>query len=350
MKVNRFKVGAVLTACMAALVAASCGSDDNGGGGSGDEAFAKLKPGEASVYCVGPCKEALRLTQKARDASCKVGVSWSDTSFPYGAAAISRSKKTAAGFPNMELTTTDARGDAATQSSQVDDLIARGVDVLILSPADAKALAPAAKRATDAGIKVIASDRNVDSPVSTYIGSDNVEAGRVGGKYIVDTLGGKGNVVELQGSLGASPTIDRNKGFEEALQGSDIKVIASETADYARDKGLQVMENLLQRFGAGKIDAVFTHNDEMSLGAIQAIKEAGRQDEIKVVGVDGQQSALRAIEAGQYAATVVYPLPVPEHILAAAKLCAGEKLPARIKQANPLATADNVAKFDGTTF
>jgi ribose transport system substrate-binding protein len=337
---------------MAALVAASCGSDDDNGGGSGggDEAFAKLKPGEASVYCVGECKEALRLTQKARDASCKVGVSWSDTSFPYGAAAISRSEETAKGFPNMELFTTDARGDAATQSSQVDDLIARGVDVLILSPADAKALAPAAKRATDKGIKVIASDRNVDSPVSTYIGSDNVEAGRVGGEYIVETLGGKGNVVELQGSLGASPTIDRNKGFEEALQGSDIKVIASETADYARDKGLQVMENLLQRFGAGEIDAVFTHNDEMSLGAIQAIREAGRQDEIKVVGVDGQESALRAIEAGQYAATVVYPLPVPEHILAAAKLCAGESLPKRIQQENPLATADNVAKFDGTTF
>lgn len=346
---NPWKPVGAITACLAATVAISCGSDDDGGG-SGDEAFSKLKPGEASLYCVGECKQALRLTQKARDAKCSVGVSWSDTSFPYGAAAISRSKETAKGFPNMELVTTDGRGDAATQTSQVDDLVAGGIDVLVLSPIDAKALAPAAKRAVDEGVKVIASDRNVDTKVSTYIGSDNVEAGRVGGGFIVEELGGKGNVVELQGTLGASPTIDRNKGFEDALSGSDIKVIASETAEYARDQGLEVMENLLQRFGEGEIDAVFTHNDEMSLGAIQAIREAGRTEEIKVVGVDGQGSALRAIEAGQYAGTVVYPLPVPEHVLAAAKLCAGEKLPPRIQQDNPLATPENVSKFEGTTF
>jgi len=110
------------------------------------------------------------------------------------------------------------------------------------------------------------------------------------------------------------------------------------------------MEDVLQRFGSGKINAVFTHNDEMSLGAIQAIREAGRSNEIKVVGIDGQESALRQVKTGRYAGTVVYPLPVPEHILAAAKLCAGEKLPARIKQTAPLVTQANVGKFEGTTF
>jgi ribose transport system substrate-binding protein len=342
------KVVASALAGSAALLVAACGS---GGGGGGEQAFQKLKPGEASLYCEGPCKQALQIDEKARNATCNVGVSWSSTAFPYGAAAVSRSKQTAAGFPKMKLTTADGRGDATTQSSQIDDMIAQKIDVLIVSPFDAKALAPAVQRARKAGIKVIASDRSVDAPVDTYIGADNVEDGQVAGKHIVDLLKGTGNVVELQGSLGASPTIARDKGFQEALKTAPgIKVVANPTANYDRGQGLKVMEDLLQRFGSGKIDAVFTHNDEMSLGAIQAIREANRSSEIKVVGIDGQESALRQVKAGQYAGTVVYPLPVPEHILAAAKLCAGEKLPARIKQSTPLVTKGNVATYEGSTF
>jgi ribose transport system substrate-binding protein len=343
------RVVASVLACSVALVVAACGSSDNGGGGSA--AFEKLKPGESSIYCVGACKQALQIDKKARNAKCTVGVSWSSTAFPYGAAAISRSKQTAKGFPNMKLVTADGRGDATTQSSQIDDMIARGIDVLIISPFDAKALAPAVNRARKAGVKVIASDRSVDAPVVTYIGADNVDDGLGAGRYIVSLLKGKGNVVELQGSLGASPTIARHKGFAEALQEAPgIKVIANPTANYDRAQGLKVMEDILQRFPKGKINAVFAHNDEMSIGAIQAIREAGRSDEIKVVGIDGQESALRLIKAGRYTGTVVYPLPVPEHILAAAKLCAGEKLPPRIKQAAPLVTQKNVSKFEGTTF
>jgi ribose transport system substrate-binding protein len=335
----------------AALVATACGSSSNSSSSKGDTAFTKLKPGESSIYCDQSCRKALAIDDKARNAKCSVGVSWSSTAFPYGAASISRSKATAKGFPNMTLLTADGRGDATTQSGQIDDFIAKGIKVLIISPFDAKALAPAVNRATKAGIKVIASDRSVDAPVTTYIGADNVEDGRVAGQHVVALLKGKGNVVELQGSLGASPTIARHKGFAEAIKGSPgIKVVASEPANYDRATGLKVMEDLLQRFGSGKIDVVYTHNDEMSLGAIQAIREAGRDGEIKVVGIDGQESALRLIKSGKYAATVVYPLPVPEHILAAAKLCAGETLPARIKQTAPLVTKDNVAKFEGTTF
>lgn len=331
-----------------ALAVAGCGGDDSNGDGGDD---ATVASSEVSVFCEGECAKALEITDAAKEAQCKVGVSWSDTSFPYGAAAISKSEEAAKQFPNMELITTDGRGDATTQTSQVDDLIARGIDVLVLSPIDAKALAPAAKRAEAAGIKVIASDRSVDAPVVTYVGADNVEAGKVAGDWIVEDSGGEASVVELQGSLGASPTIDRNKGFMDALSAaSGIEVVASESADYARDEGLRVMENLLQRFGSGDIDYVFAHNDEMALGAIQAIREADRSDEIKVIGIDGQESALDAIEAGQYAATVIYPLPVPEHIVAAAKICAGEDLPKRIKPSAPLVTEDNVADYKGTTF
>jgi ribose transport system substrate-binding protein len=347
------RIIAAAIACAALLlVAAGCGGDaDSNASGGGEAAFEALKPGESSVYCNAACQKALRIDDKARNAKCTVAVSWSSTSFPYGAASVERSKKTAKGFPNMTLLTADGRGSATTQTSQVDDFVARGVDVLIISPFDSKALAPAVKRATDAGVKVIASDRNVDAPVTTYIGADNVDAGKAAGDYIVKLLPDGGNVIELQGSLGASPTIARHQGFEDAIKAnSDVKVIESQTANYDRAQGLKVTEDLLQAHGSGEVDAIFAHNDEMALGAIQAIREAGRADEIKVVGIDGQESALRLVEAGRYAGTVVYPLPVPEHILAAAKVCAGEKVPERIEQVAPLVTKENVAKYDGTTF
>jgi ribose transport system substrate-binding protein len=343
-------IAAVAAVSAAGLAVSACGSA-NGGSANADKSFQALKPGESSVYCGQTCKTALRIDAKARNVTCKVGVSWSDTSFPYGAAAIERSKQTAENFPNIKLYTADGRGDATTQSSQIDDLVAKGVKVLVISPFDAKALAPAVKRAEAKGVKVIASDRSVDAPVTTYVGADNVEDGQTAGKYVTKLLNGKGNVVELQGSLGASPTIARHKGFEDSLAGAPgIKVIASETANYDRATALKVMEDMLQRFPSGKINAVFAQNDEMAIGAIQAIREAGRENQIKVIGIDGQQSALRMVKAGQYAGTVVYPLPVPEHMLAAAKACAGESLPKRIKQLTPLVTQADVAKYDGTTF
>jgi ribose transport system substrate-binding protein len=346
--VRKFAVGVALVAALAVAVAGCGGSSSND---SANEAFNSLEPGQVSLYCTGECAKALAITPKQREVTCKVGVSWSDTSFPYGAAALERTREAAKDFPNMEVFTTDGQGDAVTQSSQVEDLVAKGIEVLVISALDEKSLAPAVKKAEAKGVKVIASDRNVAAPVETYVGADNVEDGQVAGEYIVKLLGGKGNVVLLQGSLGASPTIDRGKGFKEALAASpEVKIIADPTANYDRQEGLSVMQDMLQRFGAGEIDAVFAENDEMSLGAIQAIKEAGRQDEIKVVGVDGQESALRVIKAGEYAGTVVYPLPVPEHLNAAAKVCSGEELPQRIKQGAPLVTEDNVAKYEGSTF
>jgi ribose transport system substrate-binding protein len=341
------RFAAVAAAYSAALIA-GCG---DGSGGSAEQASQKLKPGEPSIYCDAECQKALEIDEKALNASCTVGLSWSSAAFPYGAAAVNRSKEAAKGFPKMKLLTADGRGSATTQTSQIDDFIARGIDVLIISPFDAKSLAPAVQRAEKAGIKVIASDRAVDAPVTTYIGAENEETGANAGKYVVELTKGKGKVIELQGSLGAAPTIARHKGFEDAIAGSSgVKVIASQTANYDRAQGLKVTEDLLQRYGSGEVDVVFAHNDEMAIGAIQAIREAGREDEIKVVGIDGQESALRRVKAGRYAGTVVYPLPVPEHILAAAKLCADEKVPERIKQSAPLVTQKNVAKYEGTTF
>lgn len=355
MKKGRFVLLALLVAALAFMAAGCGGGDDEaattaaattaaGGGGA--------TPIKLSDFCGTECQAALKLEADPASIDCTVGLSWNSFAHPYGAATGERTKSAQKEFfPNMKLIVSDGRGDSTTQTNGIDDMLAKGVDVIIISPADAAALAPAVKRATEDGVKVIASDRGVDAPVETYIGALNVDTGRVGGEYIVKALGGKGNIVELQGALGASPTIDRNKGFEEAIKGSPgLKVIASQTANYNREEGRSVMEDMLQRFGRGEIDAVFTHNDEMSLGAIQAIREADRLDEIKVVGIDAQQSALEAVKAGDYAATVVYPINVPEHLVAAAKLCEGESLPKQITMTATLVTKDNVADIEGKTF
>jgi ribose transport system substrate-binding protein len=307
---------------------------------------------KVSVFCTGACATALQLKASPASIDCTVGLSWNSFLHPYGATTGSRTQSAQKQlFPNMKLLVSDGRGDATTQTNGIDDMLAKGVNVIIISPQDANALAPAVKRAIKQGVKVIASDRSVAAPVVTYIGAENVDTGTVAGQYIAKILGGKGAIVELQGSLGASPTIDRHKGFANAIKKfSGLKVVGSQTANYNREEGRKVMEDFLQRFGKGQIDAVFTHNDEMSLGAIQAIKEAGRQGEIKVVGIDGQKSALAAIKKGDYAGSVVYPIDVPEHLIAAAKVCAGESLPKRIKMTATLVTKQNVGQFAGKTF
>lgn len=336
---------AMATAGIAVSLLASACTGQTTATSSNEAVGDKLAP---SIYCSDTCQGQLQLKADPAGIDCKVGVSWSSASFPYGAKSTQQIPEFAkAFFPKMNVTVSDGRGDATNQSNQVSEMIAQGIKVLILSPQDANALAGVAKQATAAGIKVIAADRQVNADVSTYIGSDNVEAGTVDGKAVAAALGGTGSVVELSGSLGASPTIARAEGFRKGLEGSKVEIIASQTANYDRATGLKVMEDLLQRFGAGKIQAVYAHNDQMAFGAIQAIKEAGRQGEIKVFGIDGEAEALDLVKDGSYAATVGYPLVVKESVIAAAKLCSGEPVDARIKLDSTLIDGKNVDQYVG---
>jgi ribose transport system substrate-binding protein len=336
---------AMAAAGMAVSLLASACTGQTTATSSNEAVGDKLAP---SIYCGETCQGQLQLKADPAGIDCKVGVSWSSASFPYGAKSTQQIPEFAkAFFPKMNVTVSDGRGDATNQSNQVSEMIAQGIKVLILSPQDANALAGVAKQATAAGIKVIAADRQVNAEVSTYIGSDNEEAGLVDGKAVAQTLGGTGSVVELSGSLGASPTIARAAGFRKGISGSKIQIIASQTANYDRATGLKVMEDLLQRFGTGKIQGVYAHNDQMAFGAIQAIKEAGREGEIKVFGIDGEAEALDLVKDGSYAATVGYPLVVKESAIAAAKLCAGEPLDARIKLDSTLIDNTNVDQYLG---
>ncbi|MCL6605548.1 MAG: ribose ABC transporter substrate-binding protein RbsB [Paenibacillus sp.] len=200
------------------------------------------------------------------------------------------------------LEVVDAQDDTAKQISGIEDLIQKKVSVILINPTDSDAIVTAVEAANKAGIPVITVDRAANGgEVVTHIASDNVNGGKMAGEYILKALGDKGNLVELQGIAGTSAANDRGKGFHEAVDGKDgVKVIASQPADFDRAKGLSVMENILQ--GNKDIGAVFAHNDEMALGAIQAIQASGQ--EILVVGFDATDDAVKAVNDGQMAATV----------------------------------------------
>lgn len=304
------------------------------------------------AFCSAQCKVALTLHHAPASISCNVGFALDATSFPYGAtmgtktAAVARQY-----FPHMQMTVLDGRNDAAVQTTNVDTLISKGIKVLIINAVQRQALVSAVQRAEKAGVKVVAVDRAVNASVLTTIKADDFTTGQVAGQFLVKSLHGKGNVVELSGSAGASPTVDRHAGFMSVLSRyPGIHIITSLAANYDRSQALTVMGDILQRFPSGKIDAVFTHNDEMSLGAIQAIKSAHRQKEMIVVGIDGQDSAIKAIENGDYTATAVYPIAAPEGVVAAAKACVGEPLPQRITLDAPLVTKANARMYLGANF
>jgi ribose transport system substrate-binding protein len=303
-------------------------------------------------YCGPQCQADLKLNVSPDTIKGKVGMAIASTTFPYGVAIKNESEAFAKKyFPNMQLLVADGQNDPTAQSQIVDDFIAKGINVLIINAVEKAALAPAIKRAEAAGIKVIEVDRTVNAPVLTTIKANDYDLGLAAGKDLATRLNGKGNVVEIQGSPSASPTIDRHKGFMQALKAyPGIKVIASQNADYDESKGLKVMEDLLQRFPSGKIDAVFSQADIMTLGAVQAIKNAGRQNEIKVVSIDGQQAAFDDISKGIIDSTTVYPVIAPMDIVAAAKVLAGEKLPSFIKLDSPTVTKENVSEYNGTTY
>ena len=229
----------------------------------------------------------------------------------------------------LELIVLDSQNDPAKELSNVEDLITKEVKILLINPTDSDAVASAVAAANEVGVPVVTLDRGANSgDVVTHIASDNVAGGKMAGEYIIEQLGGKGNVVELEGIPGTSAATDRGQGFNEAITGKEITVVAKQTANFDRTEGLSVMENILQ--AQPEIDAVFAHNDEMALGALEAIKASNR--DIKVVGFDATDDAKTAVEAGEMLATVAQQpkLIGSLGVETAGKILAGEKTEASI--------------------
>lgn len=241
----------------------------------------------------------------------------------------------AADQAGAKLIVVDAQDDASRQVSQVENLIQQKVDVILLNPTDSDGLVTAVNDANAAKIPVVTLDRAVNGgTVASHIASDNIEGGRLAADYIVKQLGGKGNVVELEGIAGTSAARDRGQGFHEVMdKQTGMKVVARQPADFDRSKGLTVMENIQQ--SQPEINAVFAHNDEMALGALQAVQAAKK--DIMIVGFDGTPDGVKAVNEGSLAATVAQqPKQIGElGVQTAQKISKGEKvntnIPAELK-------------------
>ena len=210
-------------------------------------------------------------------------------------------------YPDVEFISLDGQENGAPsstkQSNDIDAIIAQGVNALVISPNDVAALAPAVQSAVDAGLVVVTVDRNVtDVKTLAHVGADNVEGGRLQGRYLVEILPDGGDIIELQGQPGAAPAIDRHKGLDEILSGQDkIKVVVSQTAEFARAKAVSVLEAALASNPDPK--AVVCANDDMAFGAIEALSDAGKTS-VPIIGFDALPEALQDIQAGTQAATV----------------------------------------------
>ncbi|MCP8896333.1 ABC transporter substrate-binding protein [Shinella daejeonensis] len=212
----------------------------------------------------------------------------------------------------IDLKFADAQQKQENQIKALRSFIAQGVDAILLAPVVATGWDEVLQEAKEAEIPVVLLDRTVDAADDLYltaITSDLVHEGNVAGQWLADTVAGKPcNVVELQGTTGSSPAIDRKKGFEQALESHDnLKIIRSQTGDFTRTKGKEVMESFLKAEDGGKnICALYAHNDDMAVGAIQAIKEAGLKPgtDILVVSIDAVPDIFEAMAAGEANATV----------------------------------------------
>ena len=267
----------LLTMATTALVLAGCGSATLDGESKDKETTKEKAPSEL-----------------------KVGVSISTLNNPFFV-SVKDGIDNLAKENDTKTIVVDAQNDSAKQSNDVDDLIQQQVDVILINPVDSSAIQPAVEAANDAKIPVIAIDRSSDGgEVLTLVASDNVKGGEMAAQFILDKIGENGRVVELQGIPGASATRERGKGFEEFAEGK-LELAEKQSAEFDRAKGLTVMENILQ--STKDITAVFAQTDEMALGAIEALEAAGKKDVI-VVGFDGNDDGLKAVEEGRLTATI----------------------------------------------
>lgn len=283
-----------------------------------------------SMILLGACSmqppEWAKPSKKSNLKNIKIGLSVSTLNNPFFVSLKDGVLKEAKA-KGMQVIVIDAQNDSAKQVNDVQDLLQQGVDALLINPTDSAAISTAVQSANDIGIPVITLDRSADKgKVESLVASDNIKGGEMAANYIIDQLGENAKVVELEGVPGASATRERGKGFHN-IADKKLKVVEKQSAHFDRTEGLNVMENIIQ--GNPDIQAVFAHNDEMALGALEAINSSGKN--IIVVGFDGNDDALKSIKDGKLNATVAQQ---PELIGKLAVKAAGDVLQGKKAEKN----------------
>jgi len=293
------------------------------------------------------------LPKLAKKATYKVGFAQTESNNPWRLAQTA-SMKSEAEKRGCQLVYTDAASSAAKQVADVRSMIAQKVDIILLAPREEKPLIPAVFEAKKAGIPMLMIDRNVDPTQAhagvdyvAFIGSDFVKEGNMAAEVLTKAMGGNAKIIELQGSIGASPANDRKKGFADYIKDHPgMQIIASQSGDFARDTGRKVFETLYQAHP--EATALYSHNDEMTMGALSVLDAAGKKagTDIIIASIDGTKDACQAIADGKVLVVVeCNPKFGPAAFDAVFKYGNGETLPVSLVNTDRVFTKDNVAAY-----
>ena len=270
--------------------------------------------------------------------------------------AQTASMRSAAEAHGVTLIVTDAQSSTPKQVSDIQDMVAQGVDLLFVPPREEEGMAPALESAREANVPVFFVDREANARICkqyvTFMGSDFVRQGERAAEWLARATNGKAKIVELQGTVGASVTADRGKGFRQGLKGyPGMEVIASQSGNFTRADGQNVTEQIIGAFP--ELTALYAQNDEMAIGAIQALKDGGFTPgkDVTVVSVDGERDALQAIIEGELGATVeTNPRFGPLAFDTARKFFSGQPVPERIFVQDRLFDKSNAKKYVGSAY
>ncbi|MCM3676391.1 MULTISPECIES: ABC transporter substrate-binding protein [Peribacillus] len=282
------------------------------------------------------------------DQKLKIGLTLGTLSNPFFV-SMSKGAKKATKEMGAELITVSADYDLAKQTSQIEDFITKEVDLILLNAVDSKGIAGAVQQAKSAGIPVIAVDVAAEGGVDSVVTSDNYQAGKIAGEYMIKQLKGKGNIAIIEGPP-VSAVTDRINGFEEAIKKSEIKVIAKQNGEGNREKALSATENILQAHSNGSIDAIFAINDPEALGVKIAQEQAEREKEFFIVGVDGAPEAVEALKENKSftATSAQHPDEMMKKALEIGKdVLDGKKVDKLVKVPVELVTQENVNNYKG---
>lgn len=329
---------ACLLAATATLAASGCSKSETSDTANADNSqgaqAAKTPESSSGAGCSLQTYGAPKLDLK----NAVVGFSQSEKEAnPFRIAETQSIKDEAKKVGVKKLLTTNAQSQLSKQISDIQDMLSQGAQFLIVAPLNSDGLEPALKAAAAKKVPVLTIDRKVNSTACkdyvAFLGSDFVEQGKRAADAMIKTTGGKGKVAILLGASGNNVTTDRTKGFVDQLKAKapGLEIVAQQTGEFARDKGQQVMEQLIQ--SKPDITAVYAENDEMGLGAVTALKAAGKKPgkDIKIVSVDGTRNAVQALVNGEYNAVIESnPRFGPLAFATAQKFYGGEEIPENV--------------------
>ena len=298
-----------------------------------------------------PARALIPRAQAPQARPYKIAFSQCNSAEPYRTVQDSIMKRDIAKYPDCELVLQDAQQDNAKQIAQIENFVLQGVDVLIVAPNEAAPITAPVKKAMESGIKVVCLERNLVEPVyDIFVGADNVVIGEKAGQFVADYIKEKGIenpvVVEMKGLPGTKPQEERHGGARKHIDPIPGVTVIEQTANWIQSEALKRMETILQ--ANPKIDVVYAHNDPMAVGCYWAAKNAGREQEMIFVGVDGlggSDGGVQHVIDGRLACTFYYPTCAAEGLEYAVKLARGEAVPKQMMLEPAAITIDNAQEW-----